>query len=90
MAKKIAVLIRDRQDEALRMALGLILMDDVIDVFVLDRKIEENEANKTNIETMRDMDMIFYSNCRDNHEMKYLDTEEVAQKLLEYDILLPY
>jgi hypothetical protein len=90
MVKKIAVLIRDRQDEALRMALGLILMDDVIDVFVLDRKIQDNESNKTNIETMIDMDMNLYTNCRDNHELKYLHTEEVAQRLLEYDIVLPY
>ncbi len=57
MAKKIAVLIRDRQDEALRMALGLILMDDIIDVYILDRKVEDTDENKTSIETMRDMDM---------------------------------
>lgn len=33
MVKKIAVLVRDRQEEALRMAVGATLKDDVIDVY---------------------------------------------------------
>ena len=32
--KKIAVLVRDRQGEALRMSLGLILVDDLVDDLV--------------------------------------------------------
>lgn len=34
-AKNIAVVVRDRQNEAMRMALGLILVDDRVDVFLL-------------------------------------------------------
>jgi hypothetical protein len=90
MAKKIAVIIRDRQEEALRMALGLILMDDVIDIFVIDGKVKDSETVSTNIETMKDMDMDLYTNCRDNDNMEYLATEEIAQQLLGYDIVLPY
>ncbi len=90
MSKKIAVVVRDRQGEALRMALGIILMDDIIDVYVLDRKVEETEENNMNVETMLDMDMKLYSNNKENAALQYLSTEEIADKLLEYDHVIPY
>ncbi|HEC96961.1 MAG TPA: hypothetical protein ENI58_02185 [Nitrospirae bacterium] len=90
MAKKIGVLVRDRQGEALRMAVGETLMDDIIDVYVLDRKVEETEDNTLNIETMKDMEMKVYTNYKENEGLEYLSTEEIALKLLEYDHILPY
>ncbi len=90
MAKQIAVLARDRQGEALRMGLGMILADDIIDVYVLDRKVEKNDDNDLNLETMGDMDIKVYTNFKDNENMEYISTEEIAQKLLEYDHILPY
>jgi len=90
MTKKIAVLVRERQTEALRMALGLILMDDSIDIYILDRKVEESDENKTGIETMQDLDMNIYTNCRENEELQYLVSGEIAQRLLEYDMVVPY
>ncbi len=90
MAKKIAVLVRDRQEEAMRMAVGITLMDDVIDVYVLDRKVEGTEQNMLNLETMKDLDMNLYTNYKGNEDMTYLSTEEIAKRLLEYDTILPY
>ncbi|MEN8263138.1 MAG: hypothetical protein ABFR82_06715 [Nitrospirota bacterium] len=90
MTKKIAVLVRERQAEALRMALGLILMDDIIDVYMLDRKVEETDENKISIETMKDMDMNIYTNYRKNEELQYLTSGEIAQRLPEYDMIVPY
>ena len=90
MGKKIAVLVTDRQGEALRMSVGLILLDDTVDVFVLGRKMEETEKNLLNFETMKEMDMNVYTNARENAEMKYLSTDEIAEKLAEYDHVLPY
>ncbi len=90
MARKIGVLVRDRQGEALRMAVGITLMDDIVDVYVLDRKVEETEDNTLNIETMKDMEMDVYTNCKENEGLEYLSTEEIARKLLEYDHILPY
>ncbi|HXX57634.1 MAG TPA: hypothetical protein VEI96_06510 [Thermodesulfovibrionales bacterium] len=90
MAKKIAVLVRDRQGEALRMAVGITLLDDVIDVYVLDRKVEENEENALNLETIRDMEMKLYTNYKGNEGMEYLSTEEIARKLPEYDGVVAY
>ena len=90
MAKKIAILIRDRQGEALRMGVGMILADDEVHAYVLDRKVEENDDNNLNVETMGDMDVKLYTNCKDNVDMEYISTEDIAQKLLEYDNILPY
>ncbi len=90
MGKKVAVLVRDRQGEALRMAVGITLMDDTIDVYVLDRKVESNPDNDLNIETIKDMGMKLATNTKDNADMEYLPTEELAQKLLEYDHIVPF
>jgi hypothetical protein len=90
MGKKIAVLIRDRQGEALRMSVGITLMDDTIDVYVLDRKVEKNDENDLNLETIKDMGMKLATNAKVNADMDYLSTEDLAKKLLEYDHIVPY
>ncbi|HEX9136504.1 MAG TPA: hypothetical protein VF905_06125 [Nitrospirota bacterium] len=90
MGKKVAVLVRDRQGEALRMSVGVTLMDDTIDVYVLDKKVESNDDNDLNLETIKDMGMKIASNTQENSGMDYLPTEELAQKLLEYDHIVPY
>lgn len=90
MGKKIAVLVRDRQDEALRMGVGLTLADDTVEVYVLDRKVAENENNTLNIETMKDMDVKVYTNTKENADLEYLSTEEIAKKILECDNILPF
>ncbi len=90
MAKKIAVLIRDRQGEALRMSLGLTLVDDIVDVYVIDKELEETEQNVSNLELMREMEIKLYSNDKSNVGMEYCSSEDIAQKLLGYDHVLPY
>ena len=90
MGKKVAVLVRDRQGEALRMSVGITLMDDTIDVYVLDKKVESNDDNDLNIETIKDMGMKLATNTKENAGMDYISTEEMAQKLLEYDHIVPY
>jgi hypothetical protein len=90
MNKRIAVLARDRQDESLRMAVGLTLADDNIDVFILDRKLQDSEKNRLNLETMELMDIKTYTNMPENAGIECLSTEEIALKLLSYDIVIPY
>jgi len=90
MIKKIAVLVRDRQGEALRMSLGLTLVDDVIDVYMLNGKSIESEQDQLNLELMKEMEMKIYSNFSGNKSVEYLSTEQIAHKLLEYDHILPY
>jgi hypothetical protein len=90
MGKKIGVLVRDRQGEALRMSVGITLMDDTIDVYVLDRKVESNDDNDLNIETIKDLGMNLATNTKENAGMDFISTENLAQKLLEYDHIVPY
>ncbi len=90
MAKKIAVLVRDRQGEPLRMSIGITVMDDIIEVFVLDKAIASNEENDMNLEMLQDMDLKVYTNVQGIDGMTYLSTEEISKKLLEYDNILAY
>jgi hypothetical protein len=90
MTKKIAVIVRDRQSEALRMAIGIILLDDIIEVYILDQKIEETEQNQLYLETIRDLEIKAYTNVEENHTIEYLPTEEIARQLSDYDHVLAY
>jgi len=90
MDKKIAVIIRDRQEEALRMALGLLLLDDIVDVFFLDRAIENTEKNQLQLKTAQEMEINLYTNCSENQDIEQLSVEEIADKLATYDIVLAY
>ncbi len=88
--KRIAVIVRDRQSEALRVAGGLTLADDTIEVFVLDRKLEKGSAEIAQpLELVTDLDLKVYSNNTENG-FTTITLEEMAKKLLEYDIVVPY
>jgi hypothetical protein len=88
--KKIAVIVRDRQGEALRVSGGLTLADDTIEVFVLDRKLEKNDPEIAKpLELVNDLDLKVYSNNPENGYTT-ISLEEMANKLLEYDLVVPY
>lgn len=89
MAKKIAVLVRERQEEALRMAVGLTLADDEVNVFIMDKKLESNEKNDLNVETLGDMDCKIFTNNPEN-KFEQMTTEEIAKALTGYDVIIPY
>ncbi|MGW8272011.1 MAG: hypothetical protein ACWGN7_01340 [Thermodesulfovibrionales bacterium] len=90
MGKRIAVLTRERQEEALRMAVGITLMDDAVDLYVLDRMLEDTEQNTLNLETMEMMEMGVYTNFPGNASMTILTNGEIAERLMEYDHVIPY
>jgi len=90
MTKKIAVLVRERQEEALRMATGITLLDDAVSVFVLDNIVAETEKNILNIETLLDLDIPVYSNNPANKMLEHLTTEEIAHRLVAFDHVIPY
>ena len=90
MSKKIAVLIRENQEEGFRMAVGAILLDDAVEVYVLDKMVEENESNKINLEALNDFDIPLFSNIKENKDLEYLSIEQIASKLTDYDLVIPY
>lgn len=87
--KKVAVIVTDRQQEALRMSVGLTLGDSKVSVFIMDSKIEPGEGNDLNLETLGDMDAEIFSNVPESG-LTVLSTDEVARKLVEYDAVIPY
>lgn len=88
--KKIAVVVRDRQAEALRVAGGLTLADDTIEVFILDRRLDKTAPEIAQpLELVTDLDLKMYSNNPENG-CTTLGIEEMSEKLLEYDIVVPY
>ncbi len=89
MAKKVAVVVRDRQHEALRMAVGLTLEDNAVSVFVMDKKLPSDENIDLNVETLGDMDAKIFSNSPEN-KFEQMTTEEIARALTECDVVIPY
>ncbi|HBG93298.1 MAG: hypothetical protein A3J81_08400 [Nitrospirae bacterium RIFOXYB2_FULL_43_5] len=89
MTKKVAVLVRDRQHEALRMALGLTLADNSVSVFIMDTRLASDENIEMSVETLGDMNAKIYSNNPEN-KFTQMATEEIAQALTEYNIVIPY
>jgi hypothetical protein len=88
--KKIAVIVRDRPAEALRVAGGLTLADDTIDVIVLDVKLDKtNPEIATPLELVTELDLKLYSNNPENGYAT-MTLEELSKKLLEYDVVVPY
>jgi hypothetical protein len=88
--KRIAVIVRDRPDEALRVAGGLTLADDTIEVFVLDRKLDKEAPEIAQpLELATDLELKMYSTNPENGYTT-ITLEEMAKKLLEYDFVVPY
>ena len=90
MNKKIAVVITDRQEEALRMSIGLTLADDEVDVYFMDKKLSHVGDNDMNIETGKELGVGLYSTCEETDDLTLISPEELAGKLLNYDHILPY
>ncbi len=92
MAKKIAVLVRERQAEALRMSGGLTLLDDEVHVYILDRKLEKNTVIDKHLDMVRNMlELPIWTNFKDNDNLfDYISDEDLSNKLLDYEIVIPY
>ncbi len=95
MAKKVAMLIKDkqRQYEGLRSSLGLLMEFHIVSMIVLNHEIELTEEYKDNMEFIDEMDGTRYSNVPANVE-KYgfepLDLAAIPKKLKENDIIIAF
>ena len=88
-AKKIAVLVRDRKSEALRMSVGLTLADDEVSLFVMDGHLEMTDDNELNIETLKDMGGKVFTNNAGN-PFEQMSTEDIAKAIAGFDVVLAY
>lgn len=89
MKKKIAIFVRDRKSEALRMAVGATLSNDEVNVFVMDDKLDIDDDIEVNLEMLSDLRAKIYSNNPEN-PFEQKTTEEIAIMLSEYDVVIPY
>lgn len=89
MPKKVAVLIKDNEQEGLRMAIGLTIGNHEVTVFLINKKLESSEINKLNIETLKEVGAkIFSNNPEDNFEKITID--DMGTLLPQYDVVIPY
>ena len=88
--KRIAVVITDRESEALRMALGLTLVDDQVDVYVLGHHLAGADEDAMNLDLMGEVGIRVYSDQQGDPHAEYRPAAEIARCLVEYDHVLPY
>lgn len=98
--EKVAVIMRDPNDywEGLRSSLGLGLEMIPVDTFVIgevEMPQDRVEGYKENLEFLEEeLEGNHFTDTRANVEkwgyFKYLSLEEMAKKLTEYDLLIPF
>ena len=89
MKKKIAILVRERKHEALRMAVGATLSNDEVNVFIMDEKLERDDEIDVNLQMLSDLRVNIFSNNPEN-SFEQKTTEDIASSLSEYDVVIPY
>ena len=89
MKKKIAIIVRDRKSEALRMAVGATLSNDDVSVFIMDDKLEIDDDVDVNIQMLSDLKAKIFSNNPEN-PFEQKTTADIAHMLSEYDVVIPY
>ncbi len=88
---KIAVLINTRQAEAIRMSSGITLLDDEVDIFFINSKLDTSDEDvEMMMEIASEMELPFFSNEPDNKNMTQLSTKDLHSKLLDYDHIINY
>ncbi len=86
--KRIAVIVRDRQSEAFRMSVGLTVLGDTIDIFVI-RPVGGDNETTAQIEGVKELDMKVFTTVKGT-DFGSITVEEMAEMVLEYDHILPY
>lgn len=86
--KRIAVIVRERQSEALRMSVGLTVLDDQVEIFITE-PLKDDPKTLTELEGAMELGLKIYS-ITENQRFQRLSLQEMADKILEYDHIIPY
>jgi len=95
MGKRVAVITkdRDRQYEALRTGLGLLLEHHRVSLFVLNHAIDPSEPYLDNLGFVDEMGGDRYSDHMVNveqHGFRPVSRQEVGRLLAEHDLIVPF
>jgi len=95
MGKRVALITndKDRQFEALRTGLGLLLEHHSVSLFVLDHEIECDEHYRDNLDFIDEMGGDRYSNHRLNierHGFRPVSLQETGRLLREHGLVIPF
>ncbi len=95
MGKKVAVVIKDknRHYEGFRTSLGLLLENHQVSMCVMDHEIDLTEEYMDYLEYIEEMHGKRFSNVEENvekHSFQNLTTEELAKRLNDYEIVIPF
>ncbi len=88
MEKKIAVIVRERQSEAIRMSVGLTVLDDKVEVFLME-PLKNDPATLSELDGAVEFGMKFYCLYPDSR-FEDIGIEELAERILHYDHVIPY
>lgn len=88
MDKKIAVIIKDRQSEAFRMAIGLTILEDTVEVYLTNPLKEEGET-KLQLEGVRELNIPVFS-IAGGAGFEEITVEEMAERFIKADNIIAY
>lgn len=86
---RIAVIIRNSAEEALRMAVGYLSLFEGISVFIMDHALEPEGAVLEYVEALGMLGCRLYSN-RDMSGFELIDDSAVARMLLKHEKVITY